>query len=65
MDPVLLWLWRRPDAIALIRPLAWEAPYAAGMALEKPKKKDAQWAWRRVDEHNEKFNKDLENIKKM
>ena len=42
MDPVLLWLWRRPDAIALIRPLAWEAPYAAGMALEKPKKKDAQ-----------------------
>ena len=25
----LLWLWCRPAAIALIRPLAWEPPYAA------------------------------------
>ena len=24
--PTLLWLWRRPVAIALIRPLAWEPP---------------------------------------
>ena len=23
-DPVLLWLWYRPAAIALIQPLAWE-----------------------------------------
>ena len=38
----LLWLWRRPAAIAAIRPLAWEPPYAGGAALEKakrPKKK--------------------------
>ena len=34
-DPVLLWLWRRPAAIAPIRPLAWEPPYAEG---EWPKK---------------------------
>ena len=34
-DLVLLWLWWRPAAIALIRPLAWEPPYAAGAALEK------------------------------
>ena len=27
-DPALL--WPRPVAIATIRPLAWEAPYAAG-----------------------------------
>ena len=25
-DPELLWLWRRPAAIALIRPLDWEPP---------------------------------------
>ena len=38
-DPVLLWLWRRPVATALIRPLAWEPPYVMGAALEKKKKK--------------------------
>ena len=35
-DPVLLWLWRRPVAIALIGPLAWESPYAVGVALKRP-----------------------------
>ena len=39
LDPTLLWLWRRPLATALIRPLAWELPYAAGAALEKAKRK--------------------------
>ena len=38
-DLALLWLWRRPAAVALIRPLAWERPYAAGTALKKSKKK--------------------------
>ena len=37
-DPALLWLWCRLAAIAPIRPLAWEPPYAAGAALEKGKK---------------------------
>ena len=32
-DPELLWLWCRPVAAALIRPLAWELPYATGGAL--------------------------------
>ena len=36
--PVLLWLWRRPEATAPIRPLAWESPYAAGAAQEIAKK---------------------------
>ena len=31
-DPELLWLWCRPVTTALIRPLAWEPPYAAGVA---------------------------------
>ena len=35
LDPELLWLWCRPAATALIRPLAWELPYAMGAALEK------------------------------
>ena len=36
-DPV--WLWCRLASTAPTRPLAWEAPYAMGAALEKPKKK--------------------------
>ena len=36
-DPALLWLWRRPVATALIRPLARESPYAAGVALKRQK----------------------------
>ena len=32
-DPALLWLWLA--AVALIGPLTWESPYAAGVALKK------------------------------
>ena len=32
-DWALLWLWCRPAATALIRPLAWELTYATGVAL--------------------------------
>ena len=32
---MLLWLWCRPAAIALIQPLAWKPPYAVGAALKK------------------------------
>ena len=39
LDPVLLWLWCRPVSKAPFRPLAWEPPYAAGVALKRPKKK--------------------------
>ena len=38
-DPVLLWLWCRPAAVAPIPPLAWEPPYAMGAALKAKKKK--------------------------
>ena len=37
-DPALLWFWHRLVASALIRPLAWEPPYAVGAALEKAKR---------------------------
>ena len=37
-DPTLLWLWlwHRPAATALIR-LAWQPPYAMGVALRRQK----------------------------
>ena len=38
LDPLLLWLWRRPVAIALTRPQAWEPLYAAGAAQERTKR---------------------------
>ena len=38
-DLALLWLWCRPAATALIRPLAWEPPYAMGAALKRLKTK--------------------------
>ena len=38
-DPELLWLWCRLAVVAPIRHLAWELPYAAGVALKTQKKK--------------------------
>ena len=38
LDLEIPWLWHRPAAITPIRPLAWEPPYAAGIALEKTKR---------------------------
>ena len=38
-DLALLWLWSRPAAAALIRPLAWEPPHCHGCSLKKTKKK--------------------------
>ena len=38
-DPMLLWLWCRLAAIALIQPLAWELPHVEGVALKRQKKK--------------------------
>ena len=35
LDPMLLWLWRRPAAAAPILPLAWEPPYATSVALNE------------------------------
>ena len=44
-DPVLLWLWYRPAAVALIWPLAWELLYAKSLAL-KSNKIFFNWKWR-------------------
>ena len=50
-DPALLWLWCRPAATALIRALAWEPPYAEGVALENAKR-----------QNNKKFKKIKETL---
>jgi len=46
LGPALLWLWRR--LAATIPPLAWEPPYATGVAQEMAKrqknKKQHMWA---------------------
>ena len=39
LDLALLWLGLRQAAVALIRSLAWEPPYAASEALKRKKKK--------------------------
>ena len=41
-DPALLWLWGRPAAAAPIQPLAWELPYASGVALKRKKEKEKE-----------------------
>ena len=38
-DLALLWLWCRPAATVLFQLLAWEPPYAAGMALKRKERK--------------------------
>ena len=40
LDLVLLWLWCTPAAVAPIRSLAWEPPYAVGAALKRQKTKN-------------------------
>ena len=37
----LLWLWHSLTATGLIRPLAWEPPYAASVALKRQKRKES------------------------
>ena len=34
-DPTWLWLWRRLAATAPTGPLAWDPPYATGVALKR------------------------------
>ena len=60
-DPVLLCLWCRPVAIALIVPPAWEPPCATGVALEKGKKKKKD----KIKIFKIKFIMNILNIHKM
>ena len=37
-DPALPWLWHRLAAVALVRPLVWEPPYALAVAPKRKKR---------------------------
>ena len=39
LDPALMWLWCRPEALATIGPIAWQPTYARGAALKRKKAK--------------------------
>ena len=41
-DPVLLWLWHRPEGVAPIQPVAWEISYVALVPSTPHKKKKKQ-----------------------
>ena len=45
LNLALLWLWCRLAAAPLIQPLAWERPYATGVARKRPKKKKKKMKW--------------------
>ena len=47
-DSVFLWLWHRPTAKALIRPLAWEPPYAVSMVLKRHTKGKKKFHFRKL-----------------
>ena len=54
-DLMLLWLWCSPGATAPIQPLAWELPYATGVALkrQKPtKQKNLPFWWKESQEQS-------------
>ena len=55
---MLLWLWCRPAAVAPIRTLAWELPYASGVALQRKRKKkkeeeEEKKKWKTIDSVSE------------
>ena len=57
-DPTLLWLWCRATAMALMRSLAWEPPYSAGVALKnqkKKKKRGGSWSFPAIQELTQSF----------
>ena len=64
-DLALLWLWCRPAATALIRPLAWEPPYALGAALEKAKRQKKKKKLTMLERHQENIFEKDEDIKKI
>ena len=53
-DLALLWLWHRLAATALVGSLAWEPPYAEGVALKKKKKRQKKYIQKTESKKNHK-----------
>ena len=64
LDPALLWLLHRPEAVAPIQPLAWEPPHTMGTALKEEKKKKRKKKRNKLQEKN-CTNYKQKNISKM
>ena len=47
----LQWLWHRLAAVALIRPLDWEPPYAVGAAYKEKRKKERKKDRKKENSH--------------
>ena len=58
LDLTLLWLWCRLAATVPIGPLAWEPPYAMGVAQEKAKRQKKKM----VDNKTCKLFQDILNL---
>ena len=55
LDPVLLWLWHRLAAMALIQPLAWEGAFlCCGCGPKKRKKKVLKYNFLHIIKDNQK-----------
>ena len=56
-DPMVLWLWCRPETMAPIQPLAWEPPYTSGVALKSQGEgvKFPRWFWEASKAQNHWF----------
>ena len=48
-DPELLWLWCKWASVAPIQSLAWEPPYAKGVALKSKKKKKKKIQFKEIN----------------
>ena len=57
LDSALLWLWDRSAAVAPIRPLTWEPPYAAGAALKRKEKKKKKKKAKKMKKEKQAFKK--------
>ena len=57
LDPSWLWLWPwcRSAAAAPIQPLAWELPYATGLALKSKKRKGGREGGKKMQWENLRF----------
>ena len=55
LDPALLWLWCRLAAVALIKPIAREPPYASGAALKSKLPPKTQQTDKTINSENYKM----------